>query len=243
MNNILPDLCLYRRQNQTWKYSGIDSREHCVDLEHFLNYPWPIDYRYNSRGFRDDEWPLDQAELQDAIWCLGDSFTVGIGVPLEHTWFKILQRKTNRRCINVSLDGGSNDWMARRGVEILKNIRPRHMVIHWSYVERREKSQGQHDEDRRDQQVKYEEAENVKNMQHNIDLIEQNAGTTTVVHSTIPRFSEYNSTQNLVFRHHVDSTRVIDYFDVIDWARDHHHYDRITAEHFVEQILKILNTK
>lgn len=243
MTEVLPDLCLRRRQNQTWEYSGIDSREHCVNLEHFLQYPWPINYCYNSRGFRDDEWPNTLEDLQQAVWCIGDSFTVGIGVPFEHTWFRILQKHTGLRCINISLDGASNDWIARRGVQILQEIQPRYMILHWSYVERREKPTGEHDEDRRDQQVKYSEKENVANMHHNISTVETHKAETLLIHSVIPRFSEYQSTRDLVFRHHVDPARTVPYFDVQDWARDHHHYDKQTAEHFVQQLTNILKNK
>ena len=135
---ILSDLVLETRVNQNWGISGIDSFDKCLNKQHFLNYPHPVEYQFNSRGFRDSEWPDSIEELQDAIWCVGDSFTVGIGSPYAFTWPQILSKATSRRCINVSMDGASNAWISRRARQIIQEINPTHMVILWSYFQRRE---------------------------------------------------------------------------------------------------------
>jgi hypothetical protein len=211
-----------------------------VDLDYFHSYPWPIEYRYNSRGFRDAEWPDTVQELQQAVWCVGDSFTVGIGVPVEHTWVQCLERQLAQRCINISLDGASNDWIARRGSEILSVIQPRTMVVHWSYVERRELDNVLADEERRHQSVYYTERENVENLRSNIAKIEAAAGSTQIIHSVIPGFSQYPATQKMIFDHLVPPSRLVEYFTVQDWARDHHHYDIKTANTFATKILELL---
>ena len=105
---ILPDFVIPNRANRTLLETGIDSLEQCNNKKWFINYPYSVTYHYNSRGFRDTEWPED---LNLAIWCFGDSFTVGLGNPTEHTWPYILEKETGIRCINISLDGASNDWM------------------------------------------------------------------------------------------------------------------------------------
>ena len=92
---ILPDFILPSRQNQVWDKSGIDSYEECKDKKHFKSYPYAVDYDYNSRGFRDSEWPEDIDQLTHAIWCVGDSFTEGLGSPAEHAWPFLLQNQTN----------------------------------------------------------------------------------------------------------------------------------------------------
>jgi hypothetical protein len=135
---ILPDFVLPSRANQSWSYSGIDSIEHCRDKKHFESYPYDITYNYNRRGFRDSEWPNTIKELQSAIWCVGDSFTVGIGSPLEHTWVYQVSKQLNRRTINVSMDGASNMWIARKSLDIVDKIKPAHLIIQWSYISRRE---------------------------------------------------------------------------------------------------------
>lgn len=133
---ILPTVTIPNRANQYLEYTGIDSIEYCKNKRLFREYPHHVDYCFNSRGFRDAEWPED---LANSIWCVGDSFTVGLGSPIEHIWPQQLQNLTGIRTINVSLDGASNTWMSRQAVEILKTIKPRAMVIHWSYISRRER--------------------------------------------------------------------------------------------------------
>jgi hypothetical protein len=135
---ILSDLILTTRINQHWDTSGMDSLEQCLNKQHFLDYPHPVEYQYNSRGFRDSEWPNSIDELKNAIWCVGDSFTVGLGSPYEFTWPQVLAKATGRRCINISMDGASNDWISRRAQQIIQEVNPTHMVVLWSYFHRRE---------------------------------------------------------------------------------------------------------
>lgn len=133
---LLPNLILPIRANQCWKESGIDTLEKCHNKQRFLQYPGKIEYRYNSRGFRDAEWPDD---LRSAVWCVGDSFTAGIGTSYEHIWPQKLSTITGCRIVNVSMDGASNNWIAQRVLEIAEHINPANIVAMWSYVERREK--------------------------------------------------------------------------------------------------------
>lgn len=132
---ILPEFILTTRQNYK---DGLDSLKKCLDKNYFKSYPYIVEYVFNSRGFRDAEWPDTLEELQDSIWCVGDSFTVGLGSPITHTWPNILQSNTNKRCINVSMDGASNKWIARKVLEIIKTIHPKIIVIQWSYIPRDE---------------------------------------------------------------------------------------------------------
>lgn len=138
---ILADISLPNFANLNREYTGIDSKESCLNLRYFLDYPHHITYQYNSRGFRDDEWPNHRAELKQAIWCLGDSFTVGLGTPIHNIWPRVLQQVADQRTINVSMNGASNNWIARKAVRILQEISPTLMVVHWSYIHRREQDE------------------------------------------------------------------------------------------------------
>lgn len=186
---ILSDFVLPSRINQRWTHSGLDSLQHCLDKEWFLKYPYSIEYCYNSRGFRDNEWPQTQTELQQAVWCLGDSFTVGIGSPWEHTWPYLLEQKLKQRTINVSMDGASNEWIARRAVNIFQQIKPQHMVIHWTYFHRREHPDHTlSDESRRLDHVRnaVDLLPQLDNFKHCVDQVEQHRGQCQVIHSVIP---------------------------------------------------------
>ena len=134
---MLPDFVLPTRVHAHWDYSGIDTWEKCLDQDHFKNYPHAISYCFNSRGYRDQEWPHTAQQLQTATWCVGDSFTLGIGCPVTHTWASVLQQRIGRT-INVSMDGASNNWIARHVARIIAQIKPSTVIVQWSYLERRE---------------------------------------------------------------------------------------------------------
>lgn len=135
---ILPDLVLPSLVNLHRQYHGMDCFMRCRDRNHFKNFPYPIEYRFNSRGFRGAEWPKSMPELQDAIWCIGDSYTTGIGSPLSHTWPFRLGAKINKPVLNVSLAGCSNEWIADTVERVAAAVNPRHMVIMWSLTRRRQ---------------------------------------------------------------------------------------------------------
>jgi hypothetical protein len=282
---ILPDFILHSRVNARWDYSGIDSIKDCLDKTHFKNYPHKVEYSYNSRGFRDAEWPNSIDELKNAIWCIGDSFTVGIGSPLEHTWPYLLQQQTGRRCINVSMDGASNEWIARKTQKIIKEINPTDIVIMWSYTHRREKKDNSlSDEARRMYSEMYVDGlEDFVNFKSCIESV--NNQYNNIKHTAIPVAFEgsdlneliklYNDVKNVTWEFVVtnddfdnlpsnivtelindfkvydrmlelsEMARIIDYcksvhdlleVERLDYARDYHHFDKLTSQWLIEQI-------
>jgi hypothetical protein len=282
---ILPDFVLPGRVNYHWEFNGIDSVELCQNKQHFLNYPYKISYDYNSRGYRDQEWPDSIDQLKTAIWCLGDSFTVGIGSPREHTWAWLLQQQLKNRTINVSLDGASNQWIYRKAVSICQQLQPELIVIHWSYITRSELSDVTlTDEQRRlcyDPKLIDTDYAMMAFQKLVFDL-EERKGTTRIIHSFIPDFVldktfqehwntfsgpdwpnlpatleqfdslptfivqelEHNFNCYKLFRTWCEICQKIEYvpeFNRLDRARDWHHYDLITAQHFVSGILKLLH--
>jgi hypothetical protein len=283
---ILPDFILPSRVNQCWTESGIDSLKDCYNKKHFKSYPHPIEYSYNSRGYRDDEWPIDLTELQNSVWCIGDSFTVGIGSPLKHTWTRILQQRTDQQVINVSMDGASNNWIARKAVEVLQRIKPKIIILHWSYTHRREytvqeivtarwktyyndiqdttwpncpptpdqidllpgfiqdemlKLHGHKwirpisDEDLRMHHGNTTIDDDITNFYQCIRSVDSAATTTKIIHSIIPGFHP-----TLLDTKQFSINSVIPEFKIIDFARDHHHYDVKTATVFVNNIIDLL---
>jgi len=284
---ILPDLILTSRVNQHWNFSGMDSIESCLDKKHFKKYPHSISYDYNSRGFRDSEWPGSVSELQNSLWCLGDSFTVGLGSPYQHTWPFVLQEKLQVRTINVSMDGASNQWIARRTQQILQHIGPKIIIIQWSYLNRYEDNNFTlSDEDRRrhfDINL-FDLKEQWSTFVKLVDKIATASTKTKIIHSFIPgsgindvkQVIEKNwnnikgkdwpacptSTNEFVMLDQVvveelkniykEYDFLQQYFAVcshtcipeikqLDWARDGHHYDLLTAQQFVSDILQLLS--
>jgi hypothetical protein len=288
---ILPDFVLHSRINQSWKYSGIDSFEDCLDQKHFNQYPYSITYNYNSRGFRDQEWPESLEELKSAIWCVGDSFTVGLGSPIEHTWPWLLQQQSGLRTVNVSMDGASNNWIARKTLDILQQINPQHIVLHWSYFDRRENPDSTLSDEQRRQHCNKDELEindSLTNFYYCIDQVEKNKGSCTLLHSMIPGsypgildndvqehwrnvgepswpplpdyienipefikdelktlhqcwdyYEKYYYVKGF-FKKTLSDINNIGWLDTLDLARDGHHYDILTSQIFVNQIINLL---
>lgn len=137
---ILPKTFIKSKINEVANDNGIDNLKYVQNKDYFINYPYKVKYSFNSRGFRDFEWPDNIDDLKKSIWCIGDSFTSGVSVPFNHTWAQVLKKLSKINTINVSLDGGSNNWIARQASYILNDIKPRNMVIHWSFINRREKN-------------------------------------------------------------------------------------------------------
>jgi hypothetical protein len=134
---ILPDLQIPSFRLAELEYLAPDTPEH-PQLN--KNYQYPIHYSFNSRGFRDTEWPDGMQELKNSIWCVGDSATLGVGSPLSHTWPAILQEVTQTRTINISLRGIANDGIFRQTQQILEQVQPRLVVVQWTYLHRRDLS-------------------------------------------------------------------------------------------------------
>jgi hypothetical protein len=282
---ILPSFVLSSRVNQTWSYSGIDSLELCMDKKHFVSYPHDITYRYNSRGFRDAEWPNTLDQLKNVIWCVGDSFTVGIGSPLEHTWPWLLSATTGQRVINISMDGASNMWIARQVNLIQKEINPKNITIMWSYVHRREhENQNLTNEQRRLSAVDSTNSEDLLNLKYCLAMINHSNTIQLAIPEYRPNIVDYQpiwknirgmdwptqapTTLNELlalpefvqselkdhFKTWTDLQQAIEQQSLLsnlennfikvsrlDLARDGHHFDLVTSQWVVDQIVQRLN--
>jgi hypothetical protein len=132
---ILPDFDILEFRNLQLEYSGMDHPDYCRAEEHFKNYTKKVHYQYNSRGFRDREWPANP-QLRDCVWCFGDSFTAGVGSPETDTWVRQVEQALGRPCINISLDGANNQWIAEKIQRVQQEINPPHIIVQWSYFHR-----------------------------------------------------------------------------------------------------------
>lgn len=191
-NSEISKLILPALANQQFDYSGMDSLNRCLDPELFTQWPHSIDYRYNSRGFRDQEWPED---LESAVWCLGDSFTVGLGSCFEHTWPQVLGQHSQRRVITVAMDGASNEWIARTACDAYDLAGPSDIVIMWSYLHRREHPDADlSDLDRRQHHVKSTEIQDFENFDSCRKKVHAHCDNSNLVESIIPNFSNNSFT-------------------------------------------------
>ena len=222
--------------NLTCKFSGLDSYEFCRNKNHFLQYPHTVNYKFNSRGFRDEEWPIEN--LENAIWCFGDSFTTGLGSPYEHIWTQVLQKKTNRRTINVSMDGASNSWITRKVLSVFREIKPKDVVIMWSYFHRREIDSKTLSDVQRRLKVRGLETieDDLLNFEWCFNAVENNKGKTNVIYLTVPKPLQRNKT--LYTR---DAKNFLGEVTLLDYARDYHHFDINTSTVVVDSIIPLLS--
>lgn len=234
---ILEKLQIPELKNKVFSESGLDSFKLCKDKNYFLNYPYQITYSYNSRGYRDNEWPVD-TELSECIWTVGDSFTVGLGAPYEHIWPQLLQKNLNHRVINVAMDGASNQWISRKAIGIIEEVNPKNIVLMWSYTHRRELDNiNKTDMERRIWANMYtDEMEDLINFKMSLNSVVK-TNKNNLIHLAIPKAFVKRANLNYEFN---NIKNFLGEVDILDYARDHHHFDINTSEQIVKQIIPLL---
>jgi hypothetical protein len=234
--------------------SGLDSLEHCLNPGHFLDCKKDISYQYNSMGYRDAEWPED---ITNTIWCLGDSFTVGLGQPFNEIWPQALQTALAERTINVSMNGASNDWIARQAEFILKNFKPKAILIHWSYFHRREHPDTSKTDEDRIMHYDENDCDDLTNFEKNLTKVLDADVNSCTIHSFVPRA---NGTDYLKYYKHSRSwepnledisqytllektnSKFFTTIEQTDRARDFLHYGIDTAKKISDSYISLLNS-
>jgi len=248
---ILPDFMLTTRANQLWETTGMDSIEYCLSESYFKRYPYELSYKFNSRGFRDEEWPDSIEKLKNCIWCFGDSFTTGVGCPYEYIWTTKLEKLTGIRTINVSLDGASNSWISRKVLRVIEEIDPKLIVIHWSYFSRRESEDTSltdeerridclTEEDYRNNKHKEYLLENLKDTLKNVKKVESSNHSANIVHSIICDevcFYPYSTRKTIHKSMSSLCKNYLPFMERLDYGRDGLHYGVKTSELFAIKLL------
>jgi hypothetical protein len=217
--------------------SGPDSIDQCIDKKHFNAYDKNISYRYNSRGFRDAEWPT--TDLSEVVWCVGDSFTVGIGQPFHEIWPQTLENKIGKRCLNISEHGCSNDTIRLRICHIVKQYNPKNIVVMWSYFHRRRKNGHNTHHDQKDFGLEAD----IKNFLENYECVQ--ALPVNIIHSVVPEALTIGNCDTEKQSHYLINKFAKKKLDLIwvkqlDFARDGIHFDIQTSKNFVELVAKNL---
>ena len=231
----LEDLYLTSRAGVTVSNTGMDSPGHCRDIAHYSAYPHDISYQYNSRGFRDEEWPRD---LEQAVWCVGDSYTVGIGQAFAEIWCRQLMLAMHCRTINISMDGASNAWISRRAAQILREVQPRTLILHWSFLHRREDSRTDLSDELR--RIWHErQSDDLAEFERCVESVEAANLGSQVIHSTIPNFSPNPVIRQVFLRRRV-GRRALPDLAQLDHGRDGYHYGAHTVRRLVDNIMATL---
>jgi hypothetical protein len=104
---------------------GIDRAENCsLGPNYWSSYPIrDFDYKFNSWGFRGEDYEQYRKENtnQKVNVCVGDSFTLNIGGPIEHSWPHLLSKYFDQPTVNISIDGMSS-YYYQSGVDKCKQL-------------------------------------------------------------------------------------------------------------------------
>jgi hypothetical protein len=125
----------YEFRNQVLSWRSPDSKEtfekNCADSEkkELLNRlgwlePNCITYKYNSFGFRDEEF-----DSRDCGIALGCSHTEGIGISEESTWPRVLSKLVGTHIWNLGVCGSSIDTAFRLLDYWILKLKPKFVVL------------------------------------------------------------------------------------------------------------------
>lgn len=219
-----------RYANLTCETLGHDSAEHCFNSNYFSTYPYPIQYKFNEIGYRTNSV---NEFAGNEILAIGDSFTLGLGVTEQHTWPAQLSALMHYPVLNFSLNGASNDWMARKTQQLLQWFQPRAIVVHYTFSHRRERAHANWTDDERTEcEPFYSDQENFDNWRSNFDYF--SSLNLPVIHSFITNWHNQS----------VDYTqlpgKIIKPTVKVDLARDGFHYGVKTNRELAQQITNLL---
>ena len=137
---LINDLNYFKRSsNYHKKFSEMDTPGNnilAMSVEDFHDYPiQDFDYQFNSWGFRGPEYK--QYISNPVNICLGDSFTVNIGGPIEHSWCSKLAEHFDIPTINLGMDGAGNDAIKLVYNRARKLFNVQNIFVIYSYLHRR----------------------------------------------------------------------------------------------------------
>jgi len=118
--------------NSSQRWHGSDSEEsykkNLKEKSALLNeYGWndkQFDYSFNSKGFRCSEFTSDPT-----IMFLGDSRTIGTGLPVDTIWSELVTKSLNMKCANLGQGGGSFDTAFRLCLGYIDKIKPKIVIF------------------------------------------------------------------------------------------------------------------
>ena len=200
---------------------GLDSYDKCFSKSYYKSVPYNVSYQFNSLGFR--ERSVSQY-CTDAIVVIGDSFTVGLGLPIELTYPAQLEKLLGHQVLNFGLNGASNEWIARKLPIIIKTFSPKAVIVHYTFSHRRERNEPTWTDDERtlcdplpDNDMNYNNWSSCHNVVNSVVSV-------PLLYSFVPNWHPKSNTA----------------FKQVDYARDYFHYGPKTcfdlAKYYADQL-------
>ena len=245
--DIMEHLWVEKRKSREIPYHGLDNPKYCkTDKEVFDNWPTGdrISYAFNSRGFRDEDWPATLEEMQDSIWLIGDSFTMGMGIAYHECYKKAIEQATGKRVVDISLDGTNPNWRRRIALKIIREIGPEWLIIHWGYIWRYKRKYRTLAQEVRDTIFKNQEQSAMDGFIKTFrTLWDEPKGQTKLIHNFLPKFAGQNKSQKQIFAEIQKFTGEHSPYicwdnEQLDTGRDGWHWGTKTVQKYVENNLK-----
>ena len=119
--------------NQEFNWNGTDSEElyqknlrtNPAELERYNWIDRTITYKFNSHGFRADEFDSSAP----GVMFIGCSHTLGVGLPVESTWAHIVSTTLKLKNYNLGVGGSSNDTAFRLAYHWIEQLKPSLVVF------------------------------------------------------------------------------------------------------------------
>lgn len=93
---------------EQWQKNMQDPNRRAVLEKYGWDRPGVINYKFNSHGFRCDEFTKELAMI-----ALGCSFTGGVGLPEDHIWPTLVAKQLNLKLWNLGVPGSAVDTCFR----------------------------------------------------------------------------------------------------------------------------------
>lgn len=135
---LINDLNYFKNSaNYSSKTSGMDhpDKSGCTSKDWHAYPIQNFDYQFNSWGFRAPEY--ENLIGKPVNICLGDSFTVNVGGPIEHSWQHQLQQNFDIPTINLGMDGAGNDTIRIVYERACDVFDVKNTFVMYSYLHRR----------------------------------------------------------------------------------------------------------
>lgn len=222
-----------------------------------------LNYKINNLGFRDID--IDVKNLNNRIFVIGDSMTLGLGLPYEQTWPVQLEKLIDKDIIKIAWQSVSNDWMIKV-FDIIKNFNPTDIFIQFTLIQRKTVF----NEDHVEHYELDEDIFNNKNFEKNfiakfdqqLDYIikESSLRNIKTFITFVPSFyfisGNYgvnyfkkkileNSNENFIFykRFFNKEKSMLYYKNINDLARDEFHFGKITCQEIANNFFKTYEQK
>lgn len=127
-------------QNKNFRTIGSDTPQTCdIDADWWNNYPvQDFDYVFNSWGYRGIEY---KGHLGSKVnICLGDSFTVNVGGPIEHSWPSLLSNHFDIPTLNFGMMAAGNDALYFLYKKLIELFDVQNTFVMYSFMHRRYKN-------------------------------------------------------------------------------------------------------